>query len=607
MKVKQLISKMRRLLSLFLCILICSITCFSQKRQTIDRTKEKIVNKTTIKRSKVSSSTEKGNTNKPKVVSAVPKQSQKKPVKYTSKKSYFSISSQYASFGSDGGNRTFTVSSSAAWKISVNTANWGHLSRSGNTLYLRVDANNSSSSRTDYFTISSGSKSIRVDISQGKRNSLSVSTESLSFSSAGGSRTITVNSSSSWKIGTKTYDWGHLSTDGNTVTIRVDANTSINSRTDYFTIKSGNLEKRINISQSGNTQTTSNNATIKSVYVSNDADVDGEKGLSVKVSFDVSGMKEHEGRVSCYFYDSNGNALIDKNNRYNTSGTPSNVASGEDIKPPYDNCTYTDFEIKIPYSELHLSSTYSRTLRVDVIVWDNYSGSGKEVARKDGTTFMCVPNVSYLKVDGTTTNKSKYFGESGGREYYSVSTSASSYETWGVPSWCRIENKTSSGFTLVCERNNSRSSRNDYMKVKAAGKDIRIDIEQAASSGPTASITSIEQVHNVMNGFVKGMNIKLKFDVSGMQGRTVKATAWFYYADNYTKLINAYGNQVSVSSSDTAPYENTTFTTTLFMPYQGLNMAYGWSGSLTFDIAIYDSSGNKLARQDNNSFTFSNF
>lgn len=598
---------MKRILTLTICILICSVTCFAQKRKTIDRTKTETVRSTQKTQPKISSSTKKGNTNKPKVVSAAPKQSHKQPVKSTSKKSYFAISSQYASFDSDGGNRTFTVSSSAAWRISVNTASWGHLSRSGNTLYLRVDANNSSSSRTDYFTISSGSKSIRVDISQGRRNSLTVSTESLSFSSAGGSRTITVNSSSSWKIGTKTYDWGHLSTDGNTVTLRVDANTSTNSRTDYFTIKSGNLEKRINISQSGNTQTTSNNATIKSVYVSNDADVDGEKGLSVKVSFDVSGMKGHNGRVSCYFYDTNGNALIDRNNRYHTSGTPSNVSSGEDIKPRYDNSTYTDFEIKIPYSELHLSSTYSRTLRVDVVVWDYYSGSGKEVARKDGTTFTCVPNISYLKVDGSTTNKSKYFGESGGREYYSVNTSASTYETWGVPSWCRIENKTSSGFTLVCERNNSRSSRNDYMKVKAAGKEIRIDIEQAASSGPTASITSIEQVHNVMNGFVKGMNIKLKFDVSGMQGRTVRATAWFYYADNSTKLNNAYGNQVSVSRSDTAPYENTTFTMTLFMPYQGLNMAYGWSGSLTFDIAIYDSSGNKLARQDNNSFTFSNF
>lgn len=598
---------MKKILTLTICILICSVTCFAQKRKTIDRTKTETVRSTQKTQSKVSSSTEKGNTNKPKVVSAAPKQNQKQPVKSTSKKSYFSISSQYASFGSDGGNRTFTVSSSSAWKISVNTANWGHLSRSGNTLYLRVDANNSSSSRTDYFTISSGSKSIRVDISQGRRNSLTVSSESLSFSSAGGSRTITVNSGSSWKIGTKTYDWGHLSTNGNTVTLRVDANTSTSSRTDYFTIKSGNLEKRINISQSGNAETTSNNATIKSVYVSNNADVDGEKGLSIKVSFDVSGMKGHNGRVSCYFYDTNGNALIDRNNRYHTSGTPSNVSSGEDIKPGYDNTTYTDFEIKIPYSELHLSSTYSRTLRVDVVVWDYYSGSGKEVARKDGTTFTCVPNISYLKVDGTTTDKSKYFGESGGREYYSVSTSASTYETWGVPSWCRIEDKTSSGFTLVCERNTNRSSRSDWMKVKAAGKEIRIDIEQAASSGPTASITSIEQVHNVMNGFVKGMNIKLKFDVSGMQGRTVRATAWFYYADNSTKLNNAYGNQVSVSKSDTAPYENTTFTMTLFMPYQGLNMAYGWSGSLTFDIAIYDSSGNKLARQDNNSFTFSNF
>lgn len=598
---------MKRILALIICIFICSVNCFSQKRKTIDRTKSETVHSTKKTQPKVSSSSEKGNTNKPKVVATTPKQSNKQPARSTSKSHYFSISSQYVSFGSDGGNRTFTVSSSAAWKISVNTANWGHLSRSGNTLYLRVDANNSSSSRTDYFTISSGSKSIRVDISQGKGNSLTVSSESLSFSSAGGSRTITVNSSSSWRIGTKTYDWGHLSTNGNTITLRVDANTTTSSRTDYFTVKAGNLEKRINISQSGGTASSSKDATIKSVSVSNNADVDGEKGLSVNVSFNISGMKGHSGKVSCYFYDTSGNALIDTNDSYGTTGNPSCVAVSRSINPGYDNTVYTDFDVKIPYKELHLSSTYSRTLRVDVIIWDYSSGGGHELTRKSGTTFTCVPNISYLKVDGSTTDKSKYFGESGGREYYSVNTSASSYETWGVPSWCRIENKTSSGFSLVCERNNSRSSRNDYMKVKAAGKEIRIDIEQAASSGPTASITSIEQVHNIMNGFVKGMNIKLKFDVSGMQGRTVRATAWFYYADNSTKLNNAYGNQVSVSKSDTAPYENTTFTMTLFMPYQGLNMAYGWSGSLTFDIAIYDSSGNKLTRQDNNSFTFSNF
>lgn len=180
-----------------------------------------------------------------------PQKKLKQSVRSTSKKSYFSISSQYVSFGADGGNRTFTVLSSAAWKISVNTENWGHLSRSGNTLYLRIDANNSSSSRADYFIISSGSKSIRVDISQGKGNSLTVSSEFLSFASSGGSQTITVNSSSPWKIGISTYSWGHLTTAGNSVTVSLDANVSAESRTDYFTVVSGNKSLKINIRQEG--------------------------------------------------------------------------------------------------------------------------------------------------------------------------------------------------------------------------------------------------------------------------------------------------------------------------------------------------------------------
>lgn len=186
-----------------------------------------------------------------KLLQLTPPKKLKQSVRSTSKKSYFSISSQYVSFGADGGNRTFTVLSSAAWKISVNTENWGHLSRSGNTLYLRIDANNSSSSRADYFIISSGSKSIRVDISQGKGNSLTVSSEFLSFASSRGSQTITVNSSSPWKIGISTYSWGHLTTAGNSVTVSLDANVSAESRTDYFTVVSGNKSLKINIRQEG--------------------------------------------------------------------------------------------------------------------------------------------------------------------------------------------------------------------------------------------------------------------------------------------------------------------------------------------------------------------
>lgn len=229
--------------------MICSVCCYSQKRKKIDRTA--MVRSTQKTHPKVSSSSENGNANKSKVVATNPPKKLKQSVRSTSKKSYFSISSQYVSFGADGGNRTFTVLSSAAWKISVNTENWGHLSRSGNTLYLRIDANNSSSSRADYFIISSGSKSIRVDISQGKGNSLTVSSEFLSFASSGGSQTITVNSSSPWKIGISTYSWGHLTTAGNSVTVSLEANVSAESRTDYFTVVSGNKSLKINIRQEG--------------------------------------------------------------------------------------------------------------------------------------------------------------------------------------------------------------------------------------------------------------------------------------------------------------------------------------------------------------------
>ena len=71
---------MKRILTLTICILICSVTCFAQKRKTIDRTKTETVRSTQKTQPKVSSSTEKGNSNKPKVVSTAPKQSQKKPV-----------------------------------------------------------------------------------------------------------------------------------------------------------------------------------------------------------------------------------------------------------------------------------------------------------------------------------------------------------------------------------------------------------------------------------------------------------------------------------------------------------------------------------------------
>ena len=427
------------------------------------------------------------------------------------------------------------------------------------------------------------------------------------FAATGGSRTITVNSSGEWRIGTRTYDWGHLTVNGNTLTVMVDENTNTTQRTDYFTVKSGDMERRINITQQGKTAVLqpSRTATIKSVTVNNDADVDGKKGLSVKVSFNIKGMKGHDAKMSCYFHDSAGNALIDTNGAYCTSGKTPKVAVSREFKPLYENTVFTNLEVKIPYDELHLQGLYPRTLKVDVIIWDYTTSSPTEMARKYNTTFTCTPFplVPYLKVDGMATDRTIKFEASGGRKRYSVSTDARTYETWGVPAWCSIVDKTASGFTLACNRNYSSLPRNDYMLVKASGKEVRINIKQDAKSGPTVAINKIWVDHNVFNGAVKGMNVHVKMDVSGMKGQTIKYYVRFYQENNLTQLIDGNGNPIYAYQTSVVKYENSTYNDwSIFIPNSNIFSAVNSNGRFSLDVEIRDNNGKLLAKKENYQF-----
>ena len=87
---------------------------------------------------------------------------------------------------------------------------------------------------------------------------------------------------------------------------------------------------------------------------------------------------------------------------------------------------------------------------------------------------------TYLTVDSKT-SVSTSFGVNGGTETFYVKTDAGTWETWGVPSWCEIKNKTATSFTLTCKPNTTGSERSDYMKVKAGGKEVKISIKQSAT------------------------------------------------------------------------------------------------------------------------------
>lgn len=301
-------------------------------------------------------------------------------------KKYLTISSNRISVPSEGGLYTFTVTSNEYWSISVIPAGWGNLTSNGNTLSLRIDANNHSNSRSDYFIIKSKSGiEQRVDITQ-EGSYLNVSSESLTFPASGGSKTITVSCSSNWYISVNPYAWGHLSRNGHYLTYRVDANKSSKSRDDYIVIKSGNKEKRISVTQYGTYSSNSNNynstyvtANIKRVWVNHNVYEAGKYGMRIHVNFSVTGMNNRTGQVAVYFYYANGNPIRDTN--YNFRTVDNNVAVSRDFKPRYSNSNYSDFEIFMPYDEIHVYRTSSCYFTISI--WNGNT----EIASSNKTSF----------------------------------------------------------------------------------------------------------------------------------------------------------------------------------------------------------------------------
>ena len=164
----------------------------------------------------------------------------------------FSITPTVVKFSSYRDAETFTVNSSKPWQIETQPASWGRLSRNGNMLTLTVDANTKTTPRGDYFSIRSGNKTIRVDISQSERPfQFAISSESAKFAAKGGSEIFTVTSTDSWQIGRQPSSWGCLTRSGNTLILTVNPNNKTTQRTDYFTIISGNKQIRVNVKQDG--------------------------------------------------------------------------------------------------------------------------------------------------------------------------------------------------------------------------------------------------------------------------------------------------------------------------------------------------------------------
>lgn len=117
---------------------------------------------------------------------------------------------------------------------------------------------------------------------------------------------------------------------------------------------------------------------------------------------------------------------------------------------------------------------------------------------------------------------------------------------------------------------------------------------------PTVLIRSAYAMQNVVVNYVKGMMIHLYMEMNSLKGKNVKLLFKFYGADNKTKLVNMYGQQVEFSTFLRPAYDSTVWSDyQYFIPYANFTMFNHYGGKYTFDVEVLDENNNLLIRAEN--------
>ena len=105
---------------------------------------------------------------------------------------------------------------------------------------------------------------------------------------------------------------------------------------------------------------------VTEVWVDHNVENEGEVGMTIHAKFEINGMLSRQGVIQAFFYHPSGQPLIDTNDNYRTED--GSVTCGDYFQPPYENTIYNDFQLFIPYVELHLDK--SCRLLCDVYISD---------------------------------------------------------------------------------------------------------------------------------------------------------------------------------------------------------------------------------------------
>ncbi len=102
------------------------------------------------------------------------------------------------------------------------------------------------------------------------------------------------------------------------------------------------------------------------------------KGMEVHVKFQTFNQRGILGVCNALFYLSDGRQIMDTNFQYRS--LYGQVVASDSFIPQYDNTTFNDFVIFMPYTELHLSGHWDCMVQVEVVI-------GGQTAKSDFAYF----------------------------------------------------------------------------------------------------------------------------------------------------------------------------------------------------------------------------
>jgi hypothetical protein len=121
-------------------------------------------------------------------------------------------------------------------------------------------------------------------------------------------------------------------------------------------------------------------ATIDSLWADHNVQSRGHRGMLIHAAFAVANLLNRPGRVAAHFYFSNWVPLQDINNDYRTA--TGQVSVSREFVADYERTRYKDFELFMPYRELHMGPG-NHSLTFAVSIWDR----GRRLAWAEGPPF----------------------------------------------------------------------------------------------------------------------------------------------------------------------------------------------------------------------------